>query len=73
MNTQTTVSEPRTERFERYLGDGVYAHFDGYQIWLTTLEGHRIAMEPQVMIKLKAYETDLDAFIDELRAREARA
>lgn len=47
------------DKFERYLGDGVYAHFDGYQIWLTTHEGHRIALEPSVMDALQAYERDL--------------
>lgn len=32
-----------------YLGDGVYASFDGYQVWLQTLEGHLIAVEPDVL------------------------
>jgi hypothetical protein len=36
---------------ETYIGDGVYASFDGYQIWLrTTRDGihdERIALEPQ--------------------------
>jgi hypothetical protein len=42
-----------------YLGDGVYASFDGYQIWLETERGdgawHRIALEPPVMTALVAY------------------
>lgn len=38
-----------------YLGDGVYATFDGYHIWLSTQEGHRIAVEPAVYMALKAY------------------
>lgn len=38
-----------------YLGDGVYAEFDGYQVWLSTLEGHRIALEPAVYIALGRY------------------
>jgi len=36
---------------ESYLGDGVYASFDGYQIWLDTRAQHpvnRIALEPNV-------------------------
>lgn len=39
-----------------YLGDGVYGLWDGYQIWLITLEGHTIALEPKVMDALKSYE-----------------
>lgn len=34
-----------------YLGDGVYASFDGYQIWLRTEREngvHEIALEPPV-------------------------
>ena len=46
--------EPRT-----YLGDGVYAEFDGYQIWLITSDGihntNRIALEPAVMQNLEGY------------------
>ena len=41
-----------------YLGDGVYASFDGYHIWLD-LRGQdsttRIALEPQTMIALISY------------------
>ena len=43
----------------RYLGDGVYAEFDGYHIWLTTTrsEGQpeRIALEPMVFGALMRY------------------
>lgn len=42
-------------RFKDYLGDGVYAGFDGYQIWLWTLEGSRIAIEPAVYEALTEY------------------
>lgn len=41
-----------------YLGDGVYASFDGYQIWLTTERDGReiaIALEPSVMNALIGY------------------
>jgi hypothetical protein len=38
-----------------YIGDGVYAEFDGYQIKLSTLEGHAIFLEPEVMAGLLAY------------------
>lgn len=30
-----------------YIGDGVYIHYDGYQLWLTT-DTNRIALEPEV-------------------------
>jgi hypothetical protein len=43
-------------RNPQYLGDGVYASFDGYQTWLQTLEGYRIALEPAVMAALIAYD-----------------
>lgn len=47
-----------------YLGDGVYASFDGYQIWLTTLEGNRIALEPNVYLALLDYVKALRAASD---------
>jgi hypothetical protein len=47
-----------------YLGDGVYAHHDGYQIWLTTLEGNRIAVEPSVMIALVKYDEETKRVIE---------
>jgi hypothetical protein len=37
------------DRIKEYIGDGVYASFDGWHIWLETqrLEGpQRIALEP---------------------------
>ncbi len=41
-----------------YLGDGVYASFDGYQIWLD-LRGQdtttRIALEPAVFAALEQF------------------
>ncbi len=49
----------------RYLGDGVYATFDGYHIWLKTgaHEGehvtHRIALEPSVFTALLQYQRDI--------------
>lgn len=42
-----------------YLGDGVYAWFDGWQIWLETSRGigdlHRIALDPYVFQALYQY------------------
>ncbi len=42
---------------EVYLGDAVFASFDGYQIWLRTGDGNdqRIALEPGVYESLVAY------------------
>lgn len=48
---------------DRYLGDGVYASFDGYQIWLAAND-HRnkiVALEPSVMEALIQYNRDLVA------------
>ncbi len=47
---------------ERYLGDGVYASFDGYHIWLDTraqLPVNRIALEPSVYQALKDFVRDI--------------
>lgn len=42
---------------ETYLGDAVYASFDGFQIWLRTGDGNAqsIALEPAVYAALVAY------------------
>lgn len=42
---------------EEYLGDAVYASFDGYQIWLRTGDGNnqQIALEPAVFDRLIQY------------------
>lgn len=42
-----------------YLGDGVYAMFDGYQIWIWTSDGfkesQKIAIENSVLVALNKY------------------
>lgn len=45
------------KRFDRYLGDGVYASFDGFQTWLAVNhhENKVVALEPQVMAALFEY------------------
>lgn len=60
---------------ETYLGDGVYASFDGYQVWLRAERDgmhHRIAIEDEVWVALKSYiarkpwmlsARDSDAFV----------
>lgn len=51
----------------RYIGDGVYAQFDGYGVLLTTSShipadaDNQIALEPEVIRSLKKYFTDLEA------------
>ena len=44
-----------------YLGDGVYASFDGYQIWLAANhhENRVIAVEPEVLLRLIEYAQKL--------------
>lgn len=47
-----------TDKKQAYLGDGVYASFDGYHIWLTTqraLREDRIALEPEVYQSLQIF------------------
>ena len=47
---------------KRYLGDSVYAAFDGYQIRLTTENGfgpsNEIFIEPEVLKALNRYYTE---------------
>jgi hypothetical protein len=47
--------------FQDYLGDGVYASFDGYQIWLAANhpDNRVIALEPMVFEALLRYQKDL--------------
>lgn len=49
------------ETSQVYLGDGVYASFDGYQVWLRTGDGNRneIALEAAVLDALKRYVAEL--------------
>ena len=50
---------------KQYLGDGVYADFDGHHIQLTTENGvdttNQIALEPEVMTALERYAKSLRA------------
>jgi acyl-CoA thioesterase FadM len=45
----------------KYIGDGVYASFDGYQIWLAVDNHHNkvVALEPEVMQALINYHNSL--------------
>jgi len=43
---------------KQYLGDGVYASFDGYQMWVHTprdMSWHSIALEPAVFRDLLTF------------------
>ena len=53
---------PAMER-EEYLGDAVYASFDGHQIWLRTGDGNnqRIALDPATYAALERYVARLRA------------
>ena len=48
---------------EMYLGDAVYASFDGYHIWLKTSNGiettNEIALEPGVLVTLDLFREQL--------------
>lgn len=47
---------PKPDRNQpEYMGDGVYAVFDGYQIWLTTQQGMRIALDSGTYDAVRAY------------------
>ena len=43
---------------DRYIGDGVYASWDGYQIWLRA-EFNRIALDAGTFESLLRYARDL--------------
>ena len=57
-----------TDKYKRYIGDAVYAAFDGYHIILTVEDGikatNRIALEPAVYNALVKYRGDLQAMVD---------
>jgi hypothetical protein len=52
----------RDKGYARYIGDGVYASYDGYHIWVkTNRDGmeHSIALETEVFNDLIKYREDL--------------
>ena len=52
-------------KFRRYLGDGVYACFDNYQIWLESggpnNDENRITLDSPTFESLLKYDKDLRA------------
>lgn len=60
------MSDRGSMKLARYLGDGVYAGFDGYQVWLWTDRFgvvHEIALDGSTYSALCKYTTDLADFI----------
>ena len=57
------MSEPQLSPHKVYLGDSVYADFDGWHIVLTIENGYgasnRIALDPQVLDALDRYRESL--------------
>lgn len=58
------MTESPTKATDEYLGDGVYASFDGYQIWLAVNDhtNKAVALEPEVMRALVGYAIDKMGF-----------
>jgi len=54
------------EETDKYLGDGVYASFDGFQIWLAANDHNNkvIAIEPAVMTELIRYALQMGIIKD---------
>ena len=64
----TEDGEHTYEGNDVYLGDGVYASFDGYQIWLA-VNDHRnkvVALEPVTIVRLIKYAMKNDMLEVEL-------
>lgn len=58
---------PKAPRAETYLGDGVYASYDGFQVWLRTDRGggqHLIALETGTYMALINYVKSLQSLKD---------
>jgi len=61
-----------------YLGDAVYAEFDGFNIVLTTSDGlqitNEIVLEPEIVARFIGFKVRVDAFVREKLAemREAK-
>ena len=57
----TDMPEILTPEHSEYLGDGVYASFDGYQMWLAANDHKNkvVALEPDVLSRLLEYHSRL--------------
>lgn len=61
------MTEKKLEQFNDYLGDGVYASFDGDHIWLAANHHTNkvIALEPRVFANLVNYKDRISKIIEE--------
>ena len=63
--------ETENRKYIRYLGEGVYYHYDGYSHWLEASDGiavqHAIALEPVVLQRLYAH---VDQVLEEEHKRK---
>jgi hypothetical protein len=60
---------------EVYLGDGLYASFDGYQVRLRAPDtaGDRVVfLEPEVLDKFEMYLAELRAKIEQFKSENQR-
>lgn len=63
MNTEeflTKYQEPR------YLADGVYATYDGYQYCLFTQEGNKIYLDPDTIWLFNQYRQEIKEAIEKI-------
>ena len=59
------MSKEELNKLNEYLGDGVYASFDGFQVWLA-VNDHRnkvVALEDTVMANLIRYNAKIEQYI----------
>ena len=52
------------DEYRQYLGDGVYAHWDGFQVWVAAERDgrqHAVALEAPVLDALETYVAQLRA------------
>ena len=49
-------------KYQKYIGDGVYVSFDGYHINIAVNhhENHTVALEPEVVNNLKKYFKEIE-------------
>lgn len=73
---QLPEPQPNNQTMKDYLGDSVYAEWDGYHIVLTTNNGYlddprnTIALDPMVLTALKNFEQRVTEHCVELRKQE---
>lgn len=71
-----TIDEVRNALERKvYLGDGLFAHFDGYQIILTAPRDdcdHYVALEPEVLVAFDIYRENLNKLIYQYKNKESQ-